>query len=358
MKNILLCITGLTPQIVTESLYCLSVQKKIQIDEIIIITTKRGKDVILGKDNAPNTPIIPLKKEIENLAKLYKIKLPLFYESDKNLIVAKEESLDLFDIRNDKQNKLFPNKLAKIIKEKTEDINTVLHCVLSGGRKSMTAHLALVLSLFGRDHDKLYHVLTSEKFEFKGFYPITKEEKKSLEISEIPFIRLRSLLADKLSVNDGYTDLVEWAQNQVKKITGNNIVLYINSKEISYENKVIKLTPIFFAIYHHFALSNCEGKKFININTIKDKVFSSSIKNFIIENYPYYNISDNQKKEWESKGFSEENFRVYRNKINNKISEIIPDIEAAELFKITSNREYGNTSYKIEADKSRIKISF
>lgn len=358
MKNILFCITGLTPQIVSESLYCLSVQKKIQIDEIIIITTTKGKNVILGKDKDKFTPKVSLKSEIENLCKKYKIIKPIFEENSKHIIVAQEETAELFDIRSDKQNKLFPNKLAKIIKEKTEDINTVLHCVLSGGRKSMTAHLALVLSLFGREHDKLYHVLTSEKFEFKGFYPITSEEKNALEISEIPFIRLRALLGDKLFSNDNYTDFVEWAQNQVKIIFGNNIILNINSKEIRYGNKVIKLTPLYFSIYHYFALSNCEGEKFVNINTIKDKKFSLAIKNFITEYYPYYNINDKQKKEWENNGFSETNFRVYITKINNKICEIISDIETAELFKITSLRDYGNTSYCINAGKSRIKISY
>lgn len=353
-KNILICIAGLTPQIITESLYCLSVQKKIMIDEIVIVTTKKGKDVILGKDKDPKTPKVSLKNEIKNLAKLYKIKPPIFDESNNNIIVANEESLDLFDIRNDKQNKLFPNKLAKLLKEKTEDNKSVLHCVLSGGRKSMTAHFALVLSLFGREHDKLYHVLTKEKFEFKDFYPKTKEERNALEISEIPFIRLRGLLGDKLLSNEPYTDLVEWTQKQLKILTGNYILLKINSKEIQYENKILKLRPLFFSIYHQFALSKCEGQKSIIITKSTVDDFSSSVLEFIKNNYDYYFIKDKNN----TKYFTIENFRSLMSKINKKIAEHIPDSETAELFKISSFREYGNTSYGIKAGKSRIKISF
>ncbi|CUU09186.1 CRISPR-associated protein, NE0113 family, partial [Candidatus Thermokryptus mobilis] len=42
MKNILISILGSTPQILTETLWCLKVQKGIDIDEIIVITTSFG----------------------------------------------------------------------------------------------------------------------------------------------------------------------------------------------------------------------------------------------------------------------------------------------------------------------------
>ncbi len=154
MKNILIAISGLTPQIVTETLFVLTIQQGIKIDEIYVITTQRGKTVLKGKDKAPNTPNSALGMEIKNLCKKYKITPPKF-SIKKNVIVAEEESLELYDIKTDKDNSLFPNKTAELIKKISQMEDTVIHASLSGGRKSMSDHLALVISLFARSQDKL-----------------------------------------------------------------------------------------------------------------------------------------------------------------------------------------------------------
>jgi len=50
-KQILIAVTGLTPQIVTETLYCLTQVKKppSKIQEIYVITTSDGKQAIIEK---------------------------------------------------------------------------------------------------------------------------------------------------------------------------------------------------------------------------------------------------------------------------------------------------------------------
>jgi CRISPR-associated protein (TIGR02584 family) len=45
MKNILLAVVGLSPQVVTETLYALHQQGR-QVDSIEIITTRQGKEMI------------------------------------------------------------------------------------------------------------------------------------------------------------------------------------------------------------------------------------------------------------------------------------------------------------------------
>jgi len=76
MKNILICVTGLTPQIVTETLYCLTKLKKVKIDELYVVTTTRGRDVIMGIDEKINLP--PLKNELKRMCDKYKINNPKF----------------------------------------------------------------------------------------------------------------------------------------------------------------------------------------------------------------------------------------------------------------------------------------
>ncbi len=49
--------------------------------------------------------------------------------------------------------------------------------------------------LFLRVKGRLLHVLTSEENEFKGFYPLNKRKAAALQLADIPFVRLRSLLS-------------------------------------------------------------------------------------------------------------------------------------------------------------------
>lgn len=125
-KNLLICVSGLTPQIITETLYCLSVQKKTKIDELYVITTSRGREVIMGVDDKIKLP--PFIVELKKMCISYKINLPKFEYNDSHVIVAKEQSIEMKDVRNDKQNKLFPNKLCEFINQKSKDKNNILYC--------------------------------------------------------------------------------------------------------------------------------------------------------------------------------------------------------------------------------------
>lgn len=300
-KNILICVCGLTPQIVTETLYCLTVQRKIIIDEVYILTTVRGRNVILGRDKAAGTPKLKLKDEIVNLSRRYKIKAPLFDDNSKHIIVAKEESIELSDIRTDRQNKLFPNKTCDFIRHKSSDPENILYCSISGGRKTMSVHMAFALNLFGREKDKLLHVLTSEENEFKGFYPVNKKEDKQLELSEIPFIRLRSLISQTGKDDDflklKYSQLVELTQKQLKSVSEERkLILLINEKTLKYGSDKIKLEPHEFILYYMFIEAMLENQSKLNINYIISKEFALKVEAFIKENYSYYYFSDEKNK--------------------------------------------------------------
>ncbi|MBL1215643.1 MAG: TIGR02584 family CRISPR-associated protein [Ignavibacteriae bacterium] len=363
MKNILVCVSGLTPQIVTESLYSLSVQRKIKIDEIYILTTLRGKKVIEGKDPAEFTPKIPLKTEIENLCNKYKIDKPAFTQNNKHIIVTKEESVELFDVRTDEENILFPNKTAEFIKRKTSDPENVLYCVISGGRKTMSVHLANALSMFGRENDKLLHVLTSEENEFKGFYPVTLEEDKALQLSEIPFVRLRSIITSSLTkkeyLSKTYSQFVEYTQNKLKLISDNRKIL-INTitREISFDNRTIKLEPLQFALYYKLVERNTEKNPACSIQEITSPQFGKSIKEILEEYIPAYHLMENMLNPWWVKGFDAESFRSKRSKINSKLKELFEDENYYTEYKISSNKIYGSTNYMISASNNKFSIIY
>lgn len=361
-NNILICVTGLTPQIVTETLYCLSVQKKIKIDKLFILTTKRGRDVILGIDKSPNTPKIPLRNEIEKLCSTYKINPPVFENNDEHIIVAKEESLELSDVRTDKHNVLFPNKVCEFIRKLSLNPDNILHCSISGGRKTMSVHLATALSLFGREKDKLYHVLTSEENEFKGFFPVNKREDRELELTEIPFVRLRSMISAQIPTarfsKMKYDQIVSFTQTQLKKTSSKKVLqLITETKELKFDYNTIRLEPLEFALYWFFAESKMEGKNKIYISELTTLETAARILEFLKQYYPYYDSKLNTKRPWWKTGFDAADFRSKRSKINNKISLLIEDVDIREEFIISSYSSYSNTSYGIKADKNKFRLA-
>ncbi|MGQ9799958.1 MAG: CRISPR-associated ring nuclease Csm6 [Ignavibacterium sp.] len=358
-NNILICVSGLTPQIVTETLFCLAVKEKIQIDEIYVLTTKRGRDVILGLDEHPSTPKTALSKEIKNLCRDYNIKKPKFEENDTHIIIAKEESIELSDIRSDKDNILFPNKVASFIREKTADSNNVLYCSITGGRKSMSVHLANALSLFARENDKLLHVLTKEEHEFKGFYPKNKNEIKDLELSEIPFVRLRSLLmfedkdTDILKLN--FDQIVKRTQRNLKLISDKNkFILDFERREIKYKTESIILEPLEFLFYYFFVDSKERGIQKISIYDIT----SNETRERFIEYFNEYYAKSRSIKDfnWYKKGFNQFDFRSKRSKINNKIKKLLNNTDLEEQFIINVDKIYGDSKYFIKADIDRFLI--
>jgi CRISPR-associated protein (TIGR02584 family) len=359
-KNILICVSGLTPQIVTETFYCLTIQNKIRIDEIYIITTQRGREVIYGTDNFPNTPKTSLKKEIKNLCRNYKIKSPRFENNTDHIIVAKEESLELSDIRTDKDNILFPNKVVDFIRQLSLNPNTTLFCSISGGRKTMSVHLAFALSLFGRENDKLLHVLTSEENEFKGFYPVNKIQDKALQLSEIPFVRLRSLLIENITKDNffqrKYDEIVSFTQKQLKVLSDpGKFILRVETKEFQFNDNRLSVEPLIFTIYFKFLEMKLENKNALTNSFIQDE-FHHCVRDFMIEKYNRF--YDDKTPGWWNKGFHKITYPIFEKitKINKAISNLIVDPVLAEQFKISSERSYGRTSYSIKADKTKFKI--
>ncbi len=355
MYNILLAISGLTPQIVTETFFALSVQKKIKIDEIYVITTQLGKKVLEGKTSSP---AISLNTELKNLCKDYNLPIPKF-TFKRNVIVATEETTKLYDVKTDRDNVLFPNKAAEIFSKLTTDANTALHVSLSGGRKSMSAHLALVLSLFARSQDKLYHVLTEEKFESKNFYPKSAEEIAALVLAEIPFVRLRSLNSPYLKKGKKYYDIVLATQRRLSFLTNNQkLILELKKRVLRYGENSIRLTPKEIALYIAFIEAKISSSKVLSKHEIISKNFALEMKNVLEENFNYYFDSKGKASEWTQKGLDFEQFLSLKSKINKKITELFDDVSLREEFEIQTNKIYGDSQYFIKAPKEKLAVNY
>jgi CRISPR-associated protein (TIGR02584 family) len=215
MKNILLCVTGLTPQIVTETLYGLAVAREPAWlpDEIHVVTTTTGRQqVILNllTEQANGEPgwFHRLRRDC---------RLPeIAFDANRIHVIADAQGRLLDDIRTPADNEIAADFITGVVCDLTRDDASALHVSIAGGRKTMGYYLGYALSLYGRAQDSLSHVLVSEPFENnRGFYyptpyslpihvrhgdrELTFDARDGrVEMAEIPFVRMRDGLPGRL----------------------------------------------------------------------------------------------------------------------------------------------------------------
>lgn len=221
-KNILFLVTGMTPQIITETLYALAVDPenfdKCIPTEIHVLTTAKGKIQI--RSRLFNDGIF------ERFIKDFHLPNIKFDDSTVHVICDGEKELE--DLKTLDDNELAANETCRLIKLFTEDENSTLHVSIAGGRKTMGFYAGYALSLYGRAQDSMSHVLVSEEFEFATnfYYPTPYEhyvgkynsqehlnaQHAKVFLANIPFVRLRNTLPDTHPLkmdNYQFSDVVE-----------------------------------------------------------------------------------------------------------------------------------------------------
>lgn len=299
-QNILLCVAGMSPQIITETLYALTQQSKpkVRIDEIRVITTLDGRDkvtkMLLDKENGVFYQFCrDFGIDTDSIK---------FDETGISLLRTKDgRTLD--DIRTPEENELAGDQICEIIRELCKDENNRIFASAAGGRKTMSIYLTLAMSLFGRAEDELSHVLVNEGFESNTFFypppipqnityfnPITKVSKEvntadaKIYLAPIPFIRFRGVdvnLFDSKN-NETYKQAVDKAQMALKEKESANYEFRIDLKRNiikvvetnSNLSSQVKLTlrEIFVvALFANFRLENVGQKGFVSWDEIIDE---------------------------------------------------------------------------------------
>lgn len=225
-RRILLAVTGLSPQVVTESVYALAntVNPRFLPTEIHIITTAQG---------AEHARLNLLSEDpgwFHRLLRDYDLP-PIAFDVGRIHIIPDATARPAEDIRSPEDNEAAADFITETVRRLTEDHETSLHVSIAGGRKTMGFYLGYALSLFGRPQDRLSHVLISPPFETHPlfYYPtpyervIHTQDKSQLALdtrraevtlAEIPFVRLRErILPDRLLEGTAsYSETVAAAQ--------------------------------------------------------------------------------------------------------------------------------------------------
>lgn len=270
-RRILLAVTGLSPQVVTETLYALAVKpgdRRMPFvpTEIHIITTGQG---------AAHARLNLLSDEpgwFHRLCRDYHLAAIRFDDSTLHKVTgAAGQSLD--DIRTPEDNERVADCIAEIVRDLTADDAAAVHVSLAGGRKTMGYYLGYALSLYGRPQDRLSHVLVSAPFEShpEFYYPSreqrviqTREAKPRpldcrdavVELAQIPFVRMRHGLDDRLRA--GQTRFSASVAAAQRALGPAELVIDLAGRRIRAGGTVVRLPPADLAFMSWFARRRAE----------------------------------------------------------------------------------------------------
>ncbi|TVQ64834.1 MAG: TIGR02584 family CRISPR-associated protein, partial [Balneolaceae bacterium] len=223
MKPITLIATlGSSPAVLTETLYMLHKQGDWPVKEIKIITTSHGAEVI---NKALFSYGTKRKGGFYQLCEELKISPhDIDVQTGDNLVgVTGPDGAPLTDIRNSQDDERMATAIQHAVKQACANSERRVFGLLSGGRKTMSAHLMAAMQLFGRLNDRMIHVLVSEPFETMPdfFFPTSEKRvlsspysdqsadasRATIDLIDIPFIRLRSYLEHQIDFSKSYGEI-------------------------------------------------------------------------------------------------------------------------------------------------------
>lgn len=266
-RRVLLAVSGLSPQIVTETIYALAAQQDLPFvpTEVHLITTREG---------AQRAELSLLSEDLGWFHRLCTdYHLPGITFTRKHIHImrdANERGMD--DIRSVADNQAAADFITQKVREFTADAGCALHVSIAGGRKTMGFYLGYALSLYGRTQDRLSHVLVSEPFEnsMDFFYPtpysrvLTLRDNKladavnaEVTLAEIPFVSLRhGLPAKLLSGHASFSDTVTAAQ---RALAAPELLIDLQGRRIRASGQTIDLPPAELALLAVFARRLLQG---------------------------------------------------------------------------------------------------
>ena len=206
-RKILLVASGMSPQVLTETLYALLHEEPPFVpDEVHMVTTS------IGKNGAISQLLAEGDGYFYRFCRDYNFSESAF-KQDFIHVIRDNEDNELTDIVTREDNENAADYITELIRKYTEDDNSSLHVSLAGGRKTMSYFTGYALSLYGRPQDRLSHVLIDPGYEgLRDFYyptPVSSiiidrngqeldASKAQVSLADIPFIRLREDLPGQL----------------------------------------------------------------------------------------------------------------------------------------------------------------
>jgi len=275
-RNILFLVTGMTPQIVTETIWALACDENNSEfwmpDEVHVLSTQDGLNQIhkrLFEDGV-----------FEQFKRDYPVLEQIEFDPSTHLHVINDQNgKPLIDLKTPEDNERSADIICEMVKGFTSMDDTSVHVSIAGGRKTMGFYAGYALSLYGRAQDSLSHVLVEEKFEraVKFFYPtpfrdlvsdrdsiVVGEAQEAQEaqvwLAKIPFVRMREAILPKhqLKKEDSFSEVVQKINESYEDVS---LELNTFSRKAIVNDKFVidNLPPREWAFLNWFADRRKEG---------------------------------------------------------------------------------------------------
>jgi len=371
-REILVAVSGLTPQLITETLYYLTQKRNppVAITAIHVLTTQPGERRILSDLLAPdNGRFYAFCRE---------------YDLDPTTIAFDAQHIHVFtdvagvpidDIRSAADSTAVGDQILAFIRRLTDEPTTRLHCSLAGGRKTQSALLGFALQLYGRPQDTLLHVLVDEAFENHPdfFYPSrqprliqTRDGRQldahtaDVDVAEIPYVRLRGKLSTSLSqLTSGFAPTIDRLQHTLDTLPNlPPLVIDPSVRKVCIGVTQIPLEPVEIVLYTQLALAKIQqvgrGDGFLSLKELNGKRQEMLLRYERLYG-AYSGHVDNLRQAWE-KSIRPARLRSHFSKITRKIRQAVPGNIEVSFYEVTSKRRYGATRYGLRLLPERIEV--
>ncbi|HOK07979.1 MAG TPA: CRISPR-associated ring nuclease Csm6 [Syntrophales bacterium] len=375
MKTVLLAVSGLSPQVLTETLYALHGQG-VQVDEIRVITTRPGRDAIHA--SLLSRPDGHFHRYLEEYGHAPDA---VSFPPENIRVVIDEGGAPLDDILDEEDNLALMNACLEEVFHLTARPDTTLIFSIAGGRKTMSACLLSAAVLYARPGDRVCHVLVSPEFEnHRDFFypprvsvpltlrddagtPFIKETRFArVHLVEVPFVSVRGLLApEQLREPLGPAAVMDLL---LHRRGPSHLVCDLAAGTLTWRGVTRAMTPARLALYALFLLRKrnldcskptCRGcsdcyLEFGDIASRQDEL-SSLYSRVTAGARDTAAMSDTG-----ILGLNAENFRSYKAKIRRDIQEAFgPDGERKLMIEGRGKRP--DTRYGIPLDRDRIRVT-
>jgi CRISPR-associated protein (TIGR02584 family) len=360
-RTLLLSVTGLTPQVVTETLYALHRQGLALPDEIHILSTGEGcqrAKLTLINDGWLNKFYAD-----------YDLPTPIFTEQNLHTL-QDQNGLILNDIRTQADNYAMADGITEWVRTLTADPDSTLHVSIAGGRKTMGFYAGYALSLYGRPQDQLSHVLVSAEYEShpQFYYPTPYSQviyandpsRKPLDtqnaevmLAEIAFVRLRHGLDPALlQGKSSFSASVATAQQALGPA---QLSIDIKTRELIAHGKTIKLIPADLAFYL-WLLARQQTKQALPCCPCD----GAADQEYATEYLQHYQTINGELGGADrtitalNNGMNKSFFEQRKSRINKKLQQAIP--HAASAYLIASIGKRPQTQYQIQLNQNQIQF--
>ena len=263
----LLAPVGLTPQIITETLYYFYIlsRPRIFINKIIVLTTQEGKKRV------ERSLLRPKSGMFYRFCQDYEINPNSIEFSRESIVVLRDQKgNEIDDIRSQEDNLAVADQTINLINGLTEDSNTRLYCSMAGGRKTLGLFVGFAIQFYGRKQDTLCHVLVSPpelENHPKFFYPPLKDailstkirkhlstDKANITLAEVPFLRLRGKFQhETLKFPPSFTKAMRKIQKEMDIASpAPSMSIKHQGRAISCLSGTVILAPMAFCVYLYF----------------------------------------------------------------------------------------------------------